>query len=177
MVDWGYKHRIALISIAVTIVILVGGAFGYRAYLEAETERMTLAFFEIQKKVADPKLDVETRREAARKGYTEFVQANPDERLTPIAWMHLARLAWDAQASKESREAYRTVMDHGESTPRTEGPRSLGIGQGRRGGEEFGCRRSTVPGTFGRTLCILESLSSGAHRTSARSAGGSASFL
>jgi len=116
MVDWAHRHRNILILAGVLVVTAVVAGLGYRYYRQVEERRLTLAFFDVEKKLADETLDTQGRLKAARDGYTVFVETHPDTRLSPIAWLNLGRLAWEVRDADGARKAYRAVLDHNLST-------------------------------------------------------------
>lgn len=110
--DWVWQRRMWFISGAVTIVLLVVGGFGYYYYHRSVLREQSRQFYEAERATANPELKPEERTNRARKTYEEFIARYPDSALAPVAWMHVARLAWQQNDAGAARKAYEAVLAH-----------------------------------------------------------------
>jgi predicted negative regulator of RcsB-dependent stress response len=111
MIDWVYQRRVWFIAGASAVVLLVAAGFGYytwhRSRLQAEAE----GFYRAERAAADPALSEAERQTKGRKAYEDYVAAQPSSFLAPVAWMHVARIAWKQGDAQGARKAFQAVLD------------------------------------------------------------------
>jgi predicted negative regulator of RcsB-dependent stress response len=116
LVDWVYQRRVWFISGGTIVVVVLAGGFGYYYYHRAQLRAQSEQFYQAERIQADPTLDTAQRRARARQHYESFVASHPSSRLAPVAWMHIAALAWSQNDAATARKAYQAVLAHSEST-------------------------------------------------------------
>jgi len=116
LVDWAYQRRVLLIAIGTAVVLLVAAGFGGYYYWQAQRRAASAQFYQAEHALANQKLDQKDRLAYARKAYEAFVAEHPSSSLAPVAWMHIAALAWQQEDQNAARKAYGEVLSHGDST-------------------------------------------------------------
>lgn len=116
LVDWAYKQRVWLISAGVALLVVVAAGSGWYYYhrtrLQAETER----FYEAERLAGQSHLNETQRADKGRKAFESFVKDYPSSDLTPVAWMHIAALAWEQKDLPAVRKAYTAVLSDSQSS-------------------------------------------------------------
>lgn len=116
MIDWAYQRRLWFgAGLAAVLVVAAAGA-GYYYYRQSRTYAETERFYQAERSGANPNLSESESLSRVRKGYEAFIAGYPASPLTPVAWMHLARLAWRQGDAEGARKAFQAVLAHSQTT-------------------------------------------------------------
>lgn len=117
MIDWVYQRRYWFIAGVTGVLVLAVTGFGYYTYRQSQMRAETERFYQAERSGAAPDLSEAERQTRARKAYEAFVAEYPSSRLAPVAWMHIARLAWKQGDAEAARKAFQAVLGNGATTP------------------------------------------------------------
>ena len=94
LVDLASRYRKWVIAGSAAIVCVIVLAFAYGWYQGRIAEQQAAKFYGVEKIMSDATVPELERKTAAKKALTEFLEAYPDARLSPYAWMFLAQIHW-----------------------------------------------------------------------------------
>ena len=121
------RHRKSIAAAAIVLVLLIGLVFAFGWYQGRLGEEQAVKFYAAEKIMRDTTLQEDERRAAAVKALKEFLEAHPDVRLSPYAWMYLAQIYWSEGNNDGAREAFEKVRAHGETTEFTRNLALIGL--------------------------------------------------
>ncbi len=115
LVDLATRYRRWVISGAVGLVACVALIFAYYGYAQKVAAEQAERFYLAEKAMNDTKLPNEKRKAAATAELKAYLEAYPDSRLSPFAWMFLAQIYWDDKNYAEASKAFGEVLNHGQA--------------------------------------------------------------
>lgn len=126
--DYVYRRsRVFILAGAGLLIALAAGA-GYYAY-DRYTERAdSEALLQADSVSRDASLAGEVRARKGVEAYRNFVSMHPGSSLAPVAWMAIARLAWEQQQWEAAGQAFQQVLDHRKTPPVLRTEALLGLG-------------------------------------------------
>lgn len=116
MIDWVHQRRKWFIGGGVTLLVVVAAGVGTYQYRQSQLREQTARFYQAERAARQPELSDAEAVQKARDGYEKFIADYPDSHLTPVAWMHVARLAWRQDDAEGARSAYEAVLGHSATT-------------------------------------------------------------
>jgi predicted negative regulator of RcsB-dependent stress response len=102
-------------GVAVLAVLLAAG--GWYLQRERAAGEEAAAFAAAERPLLDPRLATGEREKQTQAAFQAFVAAYPDARLTPAAWIYLARFAADAKTYDKAEAAYQKALAQGGIDP------------------------------------------------------------
>lgn len=127
LIDWIYQRRALIGSLVTAVVLVVVAGFAYYFYQRSVDKELAGKFYQAERIQPGSDLTEEQTRESLREGYRAFLKENPQARLAPVAWLNLARFAWEEKEPKTAREAFQAVQAHAKSTQAQQDIARLGI--------------------------------------------------
>ena len=121
------KYQKWFIAGGIALVLLAGTIFGGGIYLDYHRLKMTEVYYEAEKLLQETGTEDKTKLEKARAALEGYVKANPDSVHTPIAWMHIAELAWRQKDLDRAEQAFKAALNHRESTDTTSALARIGL--------------------------------------------------
>ena len=128
-IDWVYQRRQWFIAGVSAVLIVAAGGAGYYYYHRSQLRAQAEGFYQAERAGSSPELSEAERQGRARKAYEAFVATHPSSGLAPVAWMHVARLAWKAADLDGARKAFQAVLAHGQTTPPQRDLAHIGLGK------------------------------------------------
>ncbi|HEX9844505.1 MAG TPA: tetratricopeptide repeat protein [bacterium] len=117
MIDWVYQRRLWFIAGVSAVLVVAVAGFGYYTYRQSRVKAETGRFYQAERSGSSPDLSEAERQSRARKAYEAFLAEYPSSHLAPVAWMHVARLAWKQGDVEAARKAFQAVLAHGDAPP------------------------------------------------------------
>jgi predicted negative regulator of RcsB-dependent stress response len=111
--DWVYQRRRWFIAGGSALLLVVAAGAGYYYYHRAQVREQTERFYQAERSATNPELEPAERSARARKSYEAFATEFPASPLAPVAWMHVAQLAWEQGDVDAARKAYQAVLARG----------------------------------------------------------------
>lgn len=112
-IDYMYQRRLRFILGGIALVVIVAGAVGGYSYL-AYTERVdSEAMLQAERMLNDPAATPEARQRSAVPAFQAFVEQHPRSSLAPVAWLYIARLAYEQNQYDRAAQAFQHVLDAG----------------------------------------------------------------
>ncbi|MFI5399792.1 MAG: tetratricopeptide repeat protein [SAR324 cluster bacterium] len=127
--DYVYRRGRMFILAGAGLLVALAAVSGYYAYTRYTERADAAALLQADGVLHDASLADDVRVRTGAEAYRKFVYTRPGSALAPVAWMALARLAWDQRQWEAAGQAFQQVLDH-RKTPavlRTEA--LLGLGQ------------------------------------------------
>ncbi len=116
LVDLAIRYRRWVIAGSVVIVCAVVLAFAYGWNQGRIAEQQAAMFYGVEKIMSDATVPEQERKTAAKKALADFLEAYPDARLSPYAWMYLAQMHWSDEDIDAARNAFTNALEHGRAT-------------------------------------------------------------
>jgi predicted negative regulator of RcsB-dependent stress response len=117
VVDWVYQRRRWFIGGISAVLVLVAGGVGYYQWNSSRVQAQFARFYQAERTAVEAEPDDAARLAKARAAFEGFLAEHPRSRLAPVAWMHVARLAWEQQEYAAAREAYTAALNHAAASP------------------------------------------------------------
>ncbi len=128
-IDWVYQRRQWFIAGVSGVLLVAAAGFGYYYYHRAQLRAQAEQFYQAERSASNPELSDTERQARARKAYDEFLATYPSSRLAPVAWMHLARQAWQTGDLDAARKAFLAVLAHSQTAPAQRDLAHIGLGK------------------------------------------------
>ena len=119
---WFIGGGIALFA----IVALVAGGLAYQRHAEREESE---ALLQATRTMRNTSTTPEAKWTAGTKAFQAFVAEYPRSALAPVAWLYLARIAWEQKELDRSAQAFQHVLDHRKVTPLLRTEALVGLGK------------------------------------------------
>jgi predicted negative regulator of RcsB-dependent stress response len=129
LVDWVYQRRTWFIAGGTALVIVVAAGLGGYTYWQSQRRAQSEQFYEAERLLSAPNLPENERDARARKAYEAFTATYPSSRLAPVAWLHIAALAWGQNDLDAARKAYQAVLAGNEAAPTQRDLAHIGLAQ------------------------------------------------
>ena len=126
-IEWMYQRRVLLGSLVTVVVVGVTAGFAYYFYQRFVDRELAGKFYQAERIERGPDLTEDQIKKSIREGYQAFLKEYPQAKLAPVAWLNLARFAWEEKDPKTAREAFQSVLDHSKSTSAQQDIAHLGI--------------------------------------------------
>lgn len=126
--DWVYQRRRTFIAVGTAVLLAVASGAGYYAYDRSQRQAQNQRFHEIERGPQQAELSPEERESRVRKSFEAFAAEYPGSHLTPVAWMHVARIAWRQGDMDGAKQAFQAVLAHGDSKPAERDLAHIGLG-------------------------------------------------
>jgi predicted negative regulator of RcsB-dependent stress response len=116
-IDYMYQRRLKFVLGGIAVFVVVAGAIGGYAYV-VHTERVdSEALLQAVRVLNDPATGQEARRKSAAPAFHAFVEQHPRSSLAPVAWLYIARLAYEQTQLEPAAQAFQHVLDNGKTPP------------------------------------------------------------
>lgn len=127
LIDWVYQRRVWFITLIATVLVVLIAGFGYYFHRRAVQSEQGAEIYRAERAASDPQLSEQERQNKAREAYEAFIAKFPDGSLAPVAWMHLAGIAWRQKDVEGARTAFQAVLTHANSSPAQRDLARLGV--------------------------------------------------
>jgi predicted negative regulator of RcsB-dependent stress response len=127
--DWAYQRRRTFIVLGSALLAVIVAGAGYLAYDRSQRRAQSERFYHIERGPEQAGLSAEERQARARKGFEAFAAEFPGSHLAPVAWMHVAGIAWEQGDLDGAGQAFRAVLAHGASNPALRDLAHIGLGK------------------------------------------------
>lgn len=127
LIDWAHKRLMWIVSLATAIVVIAGGGYGYLLYQDSLQLSQAEAYYQFLRQAAQPELSTQERKTKEKEAYESFLQGHPGSNLAPVAWLNLARLAWERGDLEEARRTFQLAAAHNHSSAAQQDIARLGL--------------------------------------------------
>jgi predicted negative regulator of RcsB-dependent stress response len=114
-VDYVYQRRSRFVLASIALVVIVAGGLGGYSYLTYTERTESEALLQAVRALNDPSASAEARQKGAGAALQAFVEQHPRASLAPVAWLYLARMAYDQNQLDRAAAAFQRVLDHGKT--------------------------------------------------------------
>jgi predicted negative regulator of RcsB-dependent stress response len=129
LIDYVYARRRWFILGAIALLAIAGAAGGGYVYFQRAERIEAEALMAAMRTLDDPSQTQEARMNGAAQAFRAFVETHPRSGLTPIAWLVLARIAWEQKQFEPAAQAFQHVLDERKSSPLLRAEALVGLGK------------------------------------------------
>lgn len=110
LIDYVYRRRLRFISGAVVVVVLVAAGIVTLAVNRYRNEQRAVLFHQVENLLTVQETLSGEQRDKASGALQDFLAEYPSGYLSSVAWMHLARLAWDGGDENAAEVAFKAAL-------------------------------------------------------------------
>lgn len=122
-----HHHRVKYIILGVLALSMAAMGGGVYAYKQYSSKLQGERFYHAEKILVDSKLEEKKRLADGKQAFQDFLQEFPDALLSPVAWMKLARIAWDEKDLDGAEKAFQQAGEHSAATTSTRHQATIGL--------------------------------------------------
>jgi predicted negative regulator of RcsB-dependent stress response len=110
LIEYVYRRRIRFIAGAIVAVLLVAIGIGTLTVQRYRNEQRAVLFHQVENLLSVQETLNDEQRSKASEALQNFVAEYPSSYLSGVAWMHLARLAWDGGDENAAEVAFTAAL-------------------------------------------------------------------
>ena len=126
-VGYVLRHQKWFITGGIAVVVLAASIFGGSIYMAHQRQVNSEVYYHAEKLLQDTGTDDKAKLQAAQAGLEKYVKEHPDSAHAPVAWMHIAQLAWRQKDLDRAETAFKSVVDHSKANETTVALASIGL--------------------------------------------------
>ncbi len=129
LIDYLDRHKKWFIAGGVAVLAVVLAITAWFVNQQFERERVAEAFYQAEKTLSDPAAatDDAKRLGPAKEALTQFLAAHPKAELSPVAWMALARIAFEEKDLDTATRNFQEAQKHPQAKPFARHLASIGL--------------------------------------------------
>lgn len=129
LIDYVYTWRRWFILGGIALVLIIGAGAGGYFYTQRAERIEAEALMVATRTLENPAVTQDARLSGAAQAFRAFVESHPRSSLAPVAWLYLARIAWEQKQFDPAAQAFQHVLDDRKSSPLLRAQALVGLGK------------------------------------------------